>query len=140
MHVLVDLYDVQPRYFYGTYFAKTDWLESNSEQAVAFLTALTKAHRWMYDNPDETVEIAMETTGYDKEAVTKAYDILLRRNKVFPVDDGLDHERLQYTIDQMEQLGVISGEAPELDEVIDRGPADEAIANLGSMSERGQSG
>jgi NitT/TauT family transport system substrate-binding protein len=140
MHVLVDLYDVQPRYFYGTYFAKTDWLESNSEQAVAFLTALTRAHRWMYDNSDETVEIAMETTGYDKEAVTKAYDILLRRNKVFPVDDGLDRERLQYTIDQMEQLGVISGEAPELDEVIDRGPADEAIANLGSMSERGQSG
>jgi hypothetical protein len=39
----------------------------------------------------------------------------------------------------MEQLGVISGEAPELTELVDRGPADEAIAKLGSMRERGPS-
>lgn len=47
-HVLVDLYKVEPEYFYGTYFASQDWLAAHPDLAVRYLTALIQAHRAMY--------------------------------------------------------------------------------------------
>lgn len=130
-HALVDLYKVQPNYFYGTYFANEEWLGDHEDQAAAFATALMQAHRFMYENRSETVKIAAQTTGYDEKAVGRAYDVLLRRNKVFPVDAGLDRRRISYTLDQLEKLKTVSGQAPSYDEFVDPAPGQAAERKLG---------
>src|ERR1700730_1282535 len=50
LHVLVDLYKNLPKYFYGTYFVKSDWLKAHREVEVWFLNAITRAHRLIYGN------------------------------------------------------------------------------------------
>ena len=67
-HELADLYEVEPDYYYGTYFAQKDWLSCNSDTAVRFLTAVTQAQRVMYGNREETVPIVDEATGFSHDS------------------------------------------------------------------------
>jgi NitT/TauT family transport system substrate-binding protein len=136
-HSLADLYKLQPDYFYGTYFAKEDWIGAHSKQATAFAAALIKAHRFMYDNQDETVKIAAEATGFDEKAVTQAYDVLMRKNDVFPVDAGLDRKRIEYTLGELEKLKSISGQAPAYDDFVDTAPGAAALKKVGGSAQRG---
>lgn len=136
-HALVDLYELEPGYFYGTYFAKSDWLEAHADEAKAFMTAITEAHRFMYQNEADTLAIASEATGFDRAAVSKAYDVLIGKNKVFPVDAGLDRKRIEYTLKQLEKLEAVSGEAPSYSELVDDSAANAAVKELGEPAERG---
>jgi NitT/TauT family transport system substrate-binding protein len=139
-HSVADLYRLQPNYFYGTYFVKGKWLDTHRDQATAFATALMQAHRFMYENKSETVAIAAEATGVDKAAASRAYDVLLKQNKVFPVDAGLDQSRITYTLGQLEKLKTLSGEAPSYGDFVDAGPGQAAEQKLGPAPERGASG
>lgn len=130
-HALVDLYEQDPDYFYGTYFANRDWVAQNREKAVGFLAAITKAHRFMYDERKETVGIVAKATGFSNEAVGKAYDKLLDQNAVFPVNEGLEEERLEYTVDRLKDLKALQGAEPNLSQIVDRAPIEEAVKKLG---------
>ncbi|MBW4430728.1 MAG: ABC transporter substrate-binding protein [Pelatocladus maniniholoensis HA4357-MV3] len=134
-HVLVNLNAVEPEYFYGSYIVKKDWLARNSDLAVRYLTALIQAHRFMYQNKADTVKIAAKITGFDTSVLDKTYDVLLRKNKVFPVNDGIDEKRLTYTISKMKLLGLLKGKKPDLNQLIDRKPITLAIEKLGGASE-----
>jgi NitT/TauT family transport system substrate-binding protein len=130
-HVLEDLYKIDPDYFYGTYFAKPGWLKANSGSAERFLAAVTKAHRFMYDNKEETVKIVAKATSFSPKVIEQAYARLLARNAVFPVNDGLDENRLSHTLEQMKKLGLLEGAAPKVSEIVDRKPIESAIKRIG---------
>ena len=130
-HVLEDLYKIDPDYFYGTYFAKPGWLKANSGSAERFLAAVTKAHRFMYDNKEETVKIVAKATSFSPKVIEQAYARLLARNAVFPVNDGLDESRLSHTLEQMKKLGLLEGTTPEVSEIVDRKPIEGAIKRIG---------
>ena len=130
-HELVDLYDLEPDYYYGTYFVDKDWLAQNEDTAVRFLTAITKAHRFMYENRDETVQIVAETTGFKPEVIDSAYETVLVEHEAFPVDEGLEEDRLNYTLDRMEELDLLGAGRPDISEVVDRGPISKAVEGLG---------
>lgn len=130
-HELVDLYELEPDYYYGTYFVDKDWLAQNEDTAVRFLTAITKAHRFMYENRDKTVEIVAETTGFDQEVIDSAYETVLVEHEAFPVDEGLEEDRLNYTLGRMEELDLLGAGTPNLSEVVDRGPISKAVKDLG---------
>ena len=134
-HVLEDLYATDPKYFYGTYFSKPAWLKANKDSAERFLAAVTQAHRFMYENKDETVKIVAKATGFSPQVIEKAYDRLLARNAVFPVNDGLDEERLAHTLRRMKELGVLQGAAPDASEIVDRTPIEAAIKRIGGPAE-----
>jgi ABC-type nitrate/sulfonate/bicarbonate transport system substrate-binding protein len=133
-HVLVDLYAVEPDYFYGTYFVSKDWLAKNPDLAARFLTALTQAHRVMYQDKAETVRIAAKATGFNASVIDTAYDVLLVNNKVFPLNDGLELTRLTYTTRKMRALGLLKDQVPDLAQLIDRGPLIQALGTLGTVS------
>ena len=133
-HVLVDLHQVEPDYFYGTYFVTKDWLAKNPDLATRFLTALTQAHRLMYQNRSDTVRIATRATGFNASVIDKAYEVLLVNNKVFPVNDGLEEARLSYTVTKMKTLGLLKDKAPDLAQLVDRGPFVQVLDKLGSES------
>ena len=67
--------------------------------------------------------------------IEKAYDRLLARNAVFPVNDGLDEERLAHTLRRMKELGVLQGAAPDASEIVDRTPIEAAIKRIGGPAE-----
>lgn len=135
-NVLVDLYEVEPGYFYGTYFAFDSWLEENSDIAQGFVTAIVKAHRFMYENKDETVRICSEVTGFDEEIVAVAWDKYFTENNVFPVNSGLDVERIGYTIDRMVELGTLTGEPPAAEDIVDPQFMENTLSELGEEPER----
>ncbi|MBW4631315.1 MAG: ABC transporter substrate-binding protein [Iphinoe sp. HA4291-MV1] len=134
-HILVNLHEVEPEYFYGNYLVRKDWLAKNSDLAVRYLTALIQAHRFMYQNKTETVAIAVQTTGFDASVIEKTYNVLLEKNKVFPVNEGIDEKRLTYTISRMKSLGVLKAKEPDLAQLIERKPITIALNKLGKASE-----
>jgi NitT/TauT family transport system substrate-binding protein len=131
LHVLANLADIVPNYHYGTFFVSRTWLEANRGTAERLLTALTKAHRFMYSNKDDTVRIVANATGFDDSIISESYDILLTQRQVFPLNTGLDPERIGGTVDSMRQLGILKGNAPPVERLIDTGPATAAIKQLG---------
>ncbi|TWF77439.1 ABC-type nitrate/sulfonate/bicarbonate transport system substrate-binding protein [Pseudonocardia hierapolitana] len=134
LHVLANLADIVPNYHYGTFFVSRTWLEANRDKAERLLTAITKTHRYMYSNKDETVRIVADATGFDDSIISEAYDILLKERQIFPLNTGLDPERIRSTVDTMRQLGILDGEAPPIDRLVDTGPATNAIKQLGELS------
>jgi NitT/TauT family transport system substrate-binding protein len=133
-HVLVDLHQVEPDYFYGTYFVSKDWLAKNRDLAIRFLIALTQAHRLMYQNRSDTIRIAATATGFSASVIDRAYEVLLVRNQVFPVNDGLEQARLTYTISRMKALGLLKDKVPDLAQLVDRGPLTQVLSKLGTVS------
>ncbi|MHA6619209.1 ABC transporter substrate-binding protein [Pseudonocardia sp. DLS-67] len=133
LHVLTDLVDILPNYHYGAIFASRAWLDKNRDAASRLLTALTKAHRYMYANKAETVRIVADATGFDDSIISESYDRLLTERQVFPLNTGLDKNRISATVDTMGQLGILENQAPPIDRLVDTGPADEAIKNLGEL-------
>jgi NitT/TauT family transport system substrate-binding protein len=133
LHVLVDLYRELPEYFYGTYFVSSGWLQSHRDVAVRFLTAITLAHRFIYDNRSRAILEIAQATGFPPGEISKAYDRLVVRNGVFAVNQGLQADRIQFTVGKMKQLGLFPAGAPNLGRVINRGPINAAIQDLGVM-------
>jgi ABC-type nitrate/sulfonate/bicarbonate transport system substrate-binding protein len=134
LHVLVDLADIVPNYHYGTFFVSRSWLEANRETAERLITAITRAHRYMYSNKDETVRIVADATGFDDSIIAESYDRLLTQRQIFPLNTGLDPERIRSTVDSMRQLGILKGDPPPVDRLIDTGPATDAVKQLGELA------
>jgi hypothetical protein len=128
---LVDLSETSPDYHYGTYFVTNDWLAENGDTLRGFLTAITQAHRFMYENKDEVVPVIAEATGFDESVIDEAYDLLLGELGVHPVNEGLDPDRVQVTIEQMEEFEILTAAAPEVDSLLERGPITEVVEELG---------
>jgi len=131
LRVLADLADIVPEYHYGTYFVTRTWLERNRDAATRLLTALTRAHRFMYQNKPETVRIVAAATGFDEAVTGQAYDVLLAKQGVFPVNTGLDRARIEATIGQMRQLGILERDPPPFDQLVDTAPVSTAVSQLG---------
>ena len=134
LHTIAELADVAPDYHYGTFFVSRPWLEANRDVATRFMTALTRAHRFMYENKDETVRIVARTTGFDEQVTAQAYDTLLTQQAVFPVNTGLDKARIEATIARMRELGILERDPPPYDQLVDDGPVTDAVASLGELT------
>ena len=134
LHVLVDLGQVRPDYFYGAYAVSREWLASHQDVAKRFLTAIVRAHRFMYQNRAATVPIVARATGMTELVIGRAYDVLLGPQAVFAVNAGLDPTRIAGTIQTMQQFQILSGAAPDEAALVDRGPITAVIAELGAWT------
>lgn len=134
LHQLVDLNALNPDYFYGAYFVSKTWLRENRDAAKRFVTAITKAHRFMYENRAESVKIIAAATEFEPAVIDEAYEQLLVEQGVFPVNEGLEATRLSKTVQQMRQYKILEGPAPDLNAFVDRGPISEAVKELKPMT------
>jgi NitT/TauT family transport system substrate-binding protein len=134
LHVLANLSDIVPDYHYSTFSVSRSWLEANRDKANRLLTAITRAHRFMYDNKDETVGIVARATGFNESIISESYEVLLRQRQIFPMNTGLDANRIDATINQMRALGTLEGDAPAVDRLLDTGPATTAVEQLGTRA------
>ncbi len=135
LHVLVPLWELLPTYWYGTFTTSEERLRKDSALMSGAVAALIKAHRFMYRNKDRTLELASKHTGYPKEVLAPAYDALAAA-KVWPVNDGMPADMVQVTINKMVEIGLLTeNEKPKVDQVVDRGPANAALARLGRWTD-----
>ena len=131
LHVLVNLYQALPDYFYGTYVVNRTWLTHHPQTAQKFLTAIVRAHRFMYRNKAATVPIVAHATGFSQQVIGQAYDVLLGHEGVFPVNQGLDAAHIATTIQTMERYKTLTGTAPAVSSLVDTGPISAVVRQLG---------
>ncbi|GAA3946825.1 ABC transporter substrate-binding protein [Microbacterium soli] len=137
LHSLVNLFQIEPKYFYGTYFASQDWLKENPDAAVRFTQALTKAHRTMYDDEAKVVPVIAEETGFSEDIITQAWTVYMEDIEAFAKNEGLDQENIDYTLQRMDELGTLRpGATTDVSGLVDRGPITKAVENLGSIDGR----
>jgi ABC-type nitrate/sulfonate/bicarbonate transport system substrate-binding protein len=134
LHVLVNLYQARPEYFYGTYVVTRTWLAHNQNVAKRFLTAIVRAHRFMYKNKAATVRIVAQATGFSQQVIGQAYGVLLGHEGVFPVNQSLDPARIAKTIQTMQQYQTLTGTAPAESSVVDTGPISAVVSQLGAWT------
>jgi ABC-type nitrate/sulfonate/bicarbonate transport system substrate-binding protein len=95
------------------------------------MTAVIKAQRFMYANPEQTKRIAVQETKIPAAAVDAAYDDLVRGG-VWSVNDGLPRQALENTLRKEAELGVVNpGNLPTYEQLVDRSIADEAVQRNG---------
>ncbi len=135
LHVLVSLWEIMPAYWYGTFTTSEELLRKDPALMSGAVAALIKAHRFMYRNKDRTLELASKHTGYPKEVLAPAYDALAAA-KVWPVNDGMPADMVQVTINKMVEIGLFKeNEKPKAEQVVDRDPANAALARLGRWTD-----
>ncbi len=134
LHVLVDLGEVRSDYFYGAYAVSRTWLASHPDVAKRFLTAIVRAHRFMYQDKAAAVSIVARATGLSERVIDRAYDVLLGKQAVFAVNAGLDPTRIARTIQTMQQFQILTGAAPDEPLLVDRGPIMAVIDELGAWT------
>jgi ABC-type nitrate/sulfonate/bicarbonate transport system substrate-binding protein len=135
LHPLVSLWEVMPSYWYGTFCATEELLRKDPDLFARAVAAIIKAHRFMYRNKDRTLDLASKHTGYPKEVLSPAYDALAAA-KVWPVNDGMPAEMVEVTISKMVEIGLLrENERPKVEQVVDRGPTNAALAKLGRWTD-----
>jgi len=135
LHPLVPLWEIMPSYWYGTFSTTEELLRKDSDLLARAVAAIIKAHRFMYRNKERTLDLASKHTGYPKEVLGPAYDALAAA-KVWPVNDGMPAEMVQVTINKMVEIGLLKeNEKPKVEHVVDRGPANAALAKLGRWTD-----
>jgi len=134
LHVLVNLYQAMPGYFYGTYVVTRAWLAHHQQTAKKFLTAIVRAHRFMYKNKAASVRIVAQATGFSQPVISQAYDVLLGREGVFAVNQGLETARIAQTIQTMQHYKTLTGTAPAAASIVDTGPISAVVSQLGAWT------
>jgi NitT/TauT family transport system substrate-binding protein len=131
LHVLVNLAQQHPDYFYGAYVVSTSWLAGNESTAEKFLTAITMAHRFMYANKAATVAIVAANTGYTTSLISKAYTVLVTDEQVFPTGSGLSAAVISATMATMKQYKILTGSEPSVSSLLNTGPITTVLGKLG---------
>jgi len=131
LHVLVQLSDLLPDYFYNAYGAQIDWIKRDHALMVDAIAAMIEAQRTMYRDRDKVVPIIMKATGRPKEAVEYAWKVLTD-HCVWSVNQGFDAKRTQWTIDDDVKNGYIKpDQKPTVARVFNEAIANEAVKSLG---------
>ena len=135
LHPLVSLWEVMPSYWYGTFSANEELLRKEPDLLSRAVAAIIRAHRFIYRNKERTLDLASKHTGYPKEVLSPAYDALAAA-KVWPVNDGMPAEMVEVTINKLLEIGLLKeNEKPKVEQVVDRGPANAALAKLGRWTD-----
>jgi len=131
VHVLVQLSDLLPNYFYNAYGAQIDWIKRDHALMVDAIASMIEAQRTMYQDQAKVVPIIMKATGRPKEAVEYAMKVLTD-HCVWAVNQGFDAKRTAWTIDDDVKNGYIKAdEKPTVDRVFNEEIANEAVKSLG---------
>ena len=135
LHPLIPLWEIMPNYWYGTFSTNEELLRKEPDLLARAVAAIIRAHRFIYRNKERTLDLASKHTGYPKEVLSPAYDALAAA-KVWPVNDGMPAEMVDVTINKLVEIGLLKeNEKPKAEQVVDRGPANAALAKLGRWTD-----
>jgi NitT/TauT family transport system substrate-binding protein len=131
LHVLVNLSDLLPLYFFNAYGVSDDFLANDRPLVRDTVAAMIEANRAIYQDKAEVVAIMMEATQKPQDAIEFAYDYLTK-NCVWSVNTGYKPERTNFTVDLAVSNGDIPADKkPSYEQIVAQSLGDEALAEVG---------
>jgi len=129
LHVLVQLANLMPDFYYNAYGGQIAWIEKNHDMMVDAVAAMIEASRTIYKDEGKVAPIIMKATGRPKDAVEYAWKTLTD-NCVWTVNTGYDAKRTAWTIQHDFDVGYIK-KKPPVEQVFNPDIANEAVKKLG---------
>jgi NitT/TauT family transport system substrate-binding protein len=131
VHVLVQLAELLPKYYFNAYGVSDDFLARERDLIRDAAAAMIEANRTIYQDKDKVVPIIVEATEKPRPAVEYAWDVLTR-NCVWSVNAGFSRERTEWSIQNSVDNGDIEpGRKPTYEQVVDESLGNEAVALVG---------
>ncbi len=132
---LVSFWEVFPDAFYNVIVAQEKTIKEKREVVEAFVRAVMKANRYIYENKKGTLDAAAEVTGYSLEELGPAYD-QLTKGRVWSVNDGMPRKMVQFNIDNLVKLGRLPAEKkPTYEDIVETGPGEAVLKSLGKWTD-----
>ncbi len=130
-HILVDLSQLLPLYFFNAYGVSDDLLARERELIRDATAAMIEATRTIYRDKAKVVPIMMEATAKPKEAVEFAYDYLTK-NCIWAVNTGYSRQRTEWSVQNSIENGDIEpGKKPAYEQIVAESVGQEALAAVG---------
>jgi ABC-type nitrate/sulfonate/bicarbonate transport system substrate-binding protein len=140
LHVLVDLSKLMPKYFFNAYGAAEGMVAKDRAMVRDVATSLIEANRVIYNQKERVIPIMMEATKKPQDAVTFAYDYLVK-NCVWSVNTGFSKERTEWSIQNGIENGDIQADKkPTYEQVVDVKLGEEALKATGGPTKIGSCG
>ncbi len=131
LHILAYLSDVLPKGWYAAYVTTGDLMRGDPKLLQDAVTALVEANRFIYQNRERTIEIGVKYTKFDRDIVSRTYDILVARG-IWPVNEGLQKAVVEAGLDTEAQIGTITPDIkPTYAQVVQLGFITAAMTKLG---------
>src|SRR5919199_40908 len=131
LHVLINLIDLVPLYFFNAYGVSDDFLANDRALVRDTVASMIEANRAIYQDKARVVPIMMQATEKPQDAVEFAYDYLTK-NCVWSVNTGYKPEKTAWTVDLAVSNGDIpSDRKPTFEQIVAQSVGDEALAAVG---------
>jgi ABC-type nitrate/sulfonate/bicarbonate transport system substrate-binding protein len=131
LHVLVQLANLLPDYYFNAYGASTEWIAKDRDLMVSAIAAMIEANRVIFKDEAKVVPIIMKATGKPQDAVEYARKVLIE-NCVWSVNDGYNAKRTEWTVQDDVENGYIKKEMkPTVEKVFNRQLAEDAVKAAG---------
>ena len=103
--------DVLQQFTYMAVAVNRDWAREHRPELVRYLRGLGAGIDWLYTpaNKDAAIEILMERSKADRDAVTKTYAVYVEEGKVLPRHAEVSLPGLQTFLQAMIELGDLPG-------------------------------
>lgn len=131
-HILVNLFELLPLYYYNAFGVSDDFIASDRALVRDAVEAMIEANRTIYNDRAAVLPILIQATEKPQDAVEFAYDVLTK-NCVWSVNTGYKPERTAWTVDLAVSNGDIPADKPKptFDQIVAKSVGDEALAAVG---------
>jgi NitT/TauT family transport system substrate-binding protein len=134
VHVLVQLVDLMPKYFFNAYGAGDSQLARERTLVRDTVTALIETNRLIYTQKEKVIPIMVKATKKPQDAVSFAYDNLVK-NCVWSVNTGFSKDRTEWSVENAIENGDIPAEKkPSYDRIVDIKLGEEALKAAGGST------
>lgn len=133
-HILVNLSDLVPLYFFNAYGVSDDFLAKDRALVRDAVAAMIEANRAIYQDKASVIPIMVEATQKPQDAVEYAYDFLTK-NCIWSVNTGFNPQRTAWTVDLAVSNGDIPADKkPTYEQIVAQSLGDEALAEAGGAT------
>jgi NitT/TauT family transport system substrate-binding protein len=130
-HVLVNLAELLPLYFFNAYGVSDDFLAKDRSLVRDTVASMIEANRAIYQDKASVVPIMVQATEKPQDSVEFAYDFLTK-NCIWSVNTGYKPDRTAWTVDNAVANGDIPPDKkPTYEQIVAQSLGDEALAEVG---------
>lgn len=131
LHVLANILDVVPLYYFNAYGVSDDFLAKDRALVRDTVASMIEANRAIYNDKASVIPIMVQATEKPQDAVEFAYDFLTK-NCIWSVNTGFKPERTAWTVDLAVSNGDIPADKkPTYEQIVAQSLGDEALASVG---------
>ncbi|HLQ33115.1 MAG TPA: ABC transporter substrate-binding protein [Chloroflexota bacterium] len=131
VHVLVNLSELLPLYFFNAYGVADDFANRDHKLVVDTAASLIEANRAIYQQRDKVIPVMVQATEKPREGVEFAYESLTK-GCIWSVNAGFNRERTEWSIQNSVANGDIdAGKKPTFEQVVDEKLGNEALTAAG---------